>query len=342
MSDDDVAVVHAALAQRGWSQIAPTLGLRYQSPRHRQRCPLHGGKDDNLTLDVHDGRLSFFCASHCGSGDVLSLIQQIRGCSFPEALREAADLAGVELAEPGDPEARAIRERERAAYLAAHAAAQAEAEQERPGYPPADQVLALWDGAGSVAEDREAAGYLASRAIDPAQAAARDVLRVLRPGQPLPRWARYRGDRDAARPWPETGHRILIRTWDHLGELRGVRAWRVGGDEGTPKRLPPAGYSAAGLVCANGAGVALLRDPYPCLVVIAEGEPDLCVHATRGDYPAIGITSGSWTQALADRIQFGSEVVIRTDNDSAGDKYADRIRKTLGERARIWRTEAAA
>jgi hypothetical protein len=301
---------------------------------------MHGGKDDNLTLDVHDGRLAFFCASHCGSGDALALIQKLRGCSFPDALREAADLAGVELDDGSDdPERRAQRDRERAAYLAT-AAASGHAEPDRPGYPPAGEVSDLWDGAGSVADDREVAAYLASRAIDPPGAASRDVLRAMLPGQPAPSWARYRGDRDAALPWSKTGHRVLIRTWDHLGQLRGVRAWRVGGDEDTPKRLPPAGYSAAGLVWASELAVAMLREPYPCRVVVCEGEPDAVTWMVRTSLPVIGITSGSWTQALADRIAFGSEVVIRTHNDEAGDKYANNIQKTLGGKATAWRVMA--
>jgi hypothetical protein len=336
----DVELVHAALLARGWGAVAPALGLRYQSERHRQPCPIHGGKSDNLTLDVRDGRLSWICASTCGAGDVLAMIQSLRGCSFPAALREAADLAGVELGDGSDdPERRAQRERERIAYLASAQDANREPA-ESPGYPPASEVAELWDGAGSVTDDREVAAYLASRAIDPAGAASRGALRVVRPGQPLPRWARYRGSQAASRTWIETGHRILIRTWDHLGELRGVRAWRVGGDDETPKRLPPAGYSCAGLVWANALALDMVRGGYPGRLVVCEGEPDAVVHMVRGSYAVIGITSGSWTQAIADRIAFGSEVIIRTHRDAAGDKYAAHITATLGKRVEVWRRAA--
>lgn len=341
MSREDVELVHAALLNRGWSEIAPALGLTYRGDRNRQKCPIHNGGSENFTLDVHDGRLAFYCASTCGSGDVLSLIQKLRGCSFPDALREGADLGGVELGRDDDADdVRAERERARSAYLEAHRAKLAEQPKQEKRFAPAEEVTALWEGAGPVTEDREVAGYLASRAIDPPSVASRELLRALRPGQPLPWWAGRRGQDGARRDWRETGHRILIRTWDHMGQLRGVRAWRVGGDEDSPKRLPPAGCISAGLVWANSAAVEMLRHPHPCLVVISEGEPDLCVHAVRGRYAVLGITSGSWTQAFADRIAWGSEVVIRTDLDEAGEKYAKHILETLHGRVAAWRVAA--
>ena len=341
MSNDDVEMVQAALLSRGWGAVAPALGIQYRSKRHRERCPIHGGKDENLTLDEHDGRLTYFCASHCGSGDVIAMIRALRGCSFPEALREAADIAGIDLGRDGESEeARQARERERAAYLESHRQRLAAEPKEERQFAPLDQVEALWNGAGRVDEDQEIASYLDSRAIPAVSAASHDLLRALRPGQPLPWWAARKGPDDAARTWLETGHRILIRTWDHLGQLRGVRAWRVNGDETTPKRLPPAGCKAAGLVWANAMAVEVLRAPRPCMVVISEGEPDLCVHAVRGDYPVIGITSGSWTEGFAARLPFGSEVVIRTDNDEAGEKYSKQILDSLRGRVKAWRVAA--
>lgn len=333
----DVELVHAALLAMGWGRVAPALGAPYRGPRHREACPMHGGKGENLTLDSHDGRLTWICASHCGSGDVLAMIQSLRGCAFPEALLEAADIAGIELAgdEP-DPERRAQRDRERAAYLESARAVSPEAG-ESPGYPPADQVAELWEGAGRVTDDAEVVAYLASRAIDPPSVASRDLLRVVRPGQPLPRWARYRGSQAASRTWLESGHRMLMRTWDHMGQMRGVRAWRVGGEDDAPKRLPPAGYSCAGLVWANEVALLALREPHPCRILVCEGEPDAVTWMVRSPLPVIGITSGSWTQALADRIAIGSQVIIRTHLDEAGHKYAKRIVETLSGKAEVLR-----
>jgi 5S rRNA maturation endonuclease (ribonuclease M5) len=72
-------------------------------------------------------------------------------------------------------------------------------------------------------------------------------------------------------------------------------------------------------------------------VVVCEGEPDAVTWMIRTSLPVIGITSGSWTQALADRIAFGSQVVVRTHLDTAGEKYADAITKSLKGRAEVLR-----
>jgi DNA primase len=47
------------------------------------------------------------------------------------------------------------------------------------------------------------------------------------------------------------------------------------------------------------------------------------------DWCVLGIVSGSWTDELAQRVPAGTRVLIRTDADAAGDKYARRIAETL-------------
>jgi hypothetical protein len=120
--------------------------------------------------------------------------------------------------------------------------------------------------------------------------------------------------------------------------MRSVRAWQVHKVEG-PKRLPPAGFKAAGLVLANPPALRWLLEPGPPIaLVITEGEPDhlAAVQATPSE-PVIGIGSGSWTQAFADRVPIGSTVAIQTHHDPAGDRYAAEITKTLAKRARVKR-----
>ena len=93
----------------------------------------------------------------------------------------------------------------------------------------------------------------------------------------------------------------------------------------------------------------LRRDPgrkiwgdRPLEVVIVEGETDfLCAassHAGEDKIRAVfGISSGAWTDAHAIAIPEGAAVIIATDNDTAGDKYAEKIRGTLGKgRSRRW------
>jgi len=52
--------------------------------------------------------------------------------------------------------------------------------------------------------------------------------------------------------------------------------------------------------------------------------------------------SGSWSAAIAARIPNGSHVVIATDNDAAGDKYAEIIAASLSGRVYLERRRQAA
>jgi hypothetical protein len=122
--------------------------------------------------------------------------------------------------------------------------------------------------------------------------------------------------------------------------MRSVRAWRTT-DGDTPKRLPPSGHKASGLVLANQWAVRMLAEPAaPERVIITEGEPDFLVWATRLTEPVIGVVSGSWTVDFAARMPFGSELVVRTDLDQAGEKYARQILDSVKGRCTVWRKAA--
>jgi 5S rRNA maturation endonuclease (ribonuclease M5) len=72
--------------------------------------------------------------------------------------------------------------------------------------------------------------------------------------------------------------------------------------------------------------------------VVVEGEPDWLVRSIVFTSEAIvGIGSGSWTPGFAERVPYGSEVSILTHLDSAGDRYAAAIEKSVSERARVFR-----
>ena len=103
--------------------------------------------------------------------------------------------------------------------------------------------------------------------------------------------------------------------FDEHGRLRSVRACRT--DPGivpvsldVPKRLPPKGYRAEGLIMANSLGRIVLAggvvpswwpESKPLRIVVCEGEPDFLTWASEysdGDEtaPAVfGVVSGSWT-----------------------------------------------
>jgi len=58
--------------------------------------------------------------------------------------------------------------------------------------------------------------------------------------------------------------------------------------------------------------------------------------------PVLGIVSGSWSQDFADRIPYGSELIVRTHHDDAGERYAAEIVKTTRDRAVVRRSADAA
>lgn len=156
----------------------------------------------------------------------------------------------------------------------------------------------------------------------------------------MPPWARCRGG-----TWREASYRLIVPMWDAEGGLRSVRAWRVGGDPELPKRLPPSGCKASELVMADEWGLAMLRGQRaPERAVIAEGEPDTLTWMTRLNEPGtatIGIISGSWHAELADRFPIGTQVIVRTDQDVAGDRYYDQIRNGLKRRCFVSRSKEA-
>ncbi len=299
-------------------------------------CPSH--KDSNPSCSVTcgpDGTIRVKCFACEFAGDGFHLVAAARGLDthteFPEVLAQTADALGLrDIADE-------IRNgREPAEHRSPPPAPEASPEKV---YPPEIEVLVLWRDAGFVREDREASACLVERLIDPDTVTLRDLARVIREDQLLPRWARYRGDGEP-RTWLETGHRLLCPTYDASGELRSVKAWRIRSGE-TPKRLPPAGHRGTGLVLANPAAVRMLKgEKSPIQLVISEGESDYLTWCTRIVEPVLGVFSGSWSTEFAARVPLGSEVIVRTDMDQAGEKYAQGIIASLKGRCLLRRLAA--
>jgi len=132
-----------------------------------------------------------------------------------------------------------------------------------------------------------------------------------------------------------------------------VRAIRIEGDEDSPKRLPPAGHRAAGLVLADPlarlvlAGEARASWPAKPRIIVCEGEPDFLTWASRFSdadeaAPAVlGVLSGAWTLDHAAKIPDGGHVLIDTDHDQAGDKYAAAVASSLEARCTVTRSKGA-
>ncbi len=235
--------------------------------------------------------------------------------------------------------------------------------------PPAEELAALWaacrplngPGCAAVAGD----WLRLVRGLDPEALADLDLVRVLPDVYPWPRWLPLVGlDRGA---WLAL-YRLAAPMYDAAGELRALRfravdrvreldpdadpprlRWRVLPVE--RKALAPRGARLAGLVLADPWGLALLRGareangkPWDGLVEVAEGEIDLWAASTRPGrfrdgttFAALAVVAGSWTPELAARIPDDARVLVSTDADAAGNKYADAISASLAGRCKVRR-----
>jgi len=325
---------HSLCEQLG---LAPANATR-QTRGYSVCCVWHGEKNPSLSVTIGpDGTVRVHCFS-CGlSTDALGLVAKVHDLDirsqFREVLIVSAGLAGLtDLVDalqrdtPYEPPARpAPREAPPAVEI---------------DYPPAEQVALVWSSTTPVTEDLAVGALLSERGIDPNEVARLDLARALAQHATLPRWAGYQG-----LSWVRTGHRLLLPVYDSDGRMRSLRAWRVvEGD--SPKRLPPGGHKAAGLVLANAPALDWLRHsedlpyaPPPMELTVVEGEPDFLSRATLNaggessvlQETIIGVLSGSWHPGFAQKVPHGSGVVLMTHRDRAGDKYAQEVAKTLRE-----------
>lgn len=193
--------------------------------------------------------------------------------------------------------------------------------------PPAEEVRALWAAAAPVDEDGEVSAWLAGRRLDPYAVAVLDLARALPEGMECPRWAWCNG-----RAWSRT-HRLLLRAVGPEGRTLSLRARSVIADL-RPKVATARGAPAGGMVYADRSAREVLVRQRPGRLVVAEGDPDWLTWASRPAHGCgvLGVWSGAWSQQLADAIPDGSEVVIRSHDDGAGDGYAEKILDTLKRR----------
>lgn len=321
-------------------RLCRALGLAQDSRRQGDglvvRCPVHDERTPSCSVTLGpDGTVRVKCFGCDLAGDGFVLVAAVLHLDyrrdFLEVLAQTADLVGL----------RDVAEEIRNGKPAAERqlAAEPPPAPERV-YPPRTQVLAIWADAGFANEDREASQALVDRRLDPDSVTVKDLARVLRHDQALAPWARYRGNASESRTWLQTGHRLLLPVYAANGDLVSLRAWRITPGD-SPKRLPPSGHKATGLVLANAMAVRMLRrEGGPEKLVISEGEPDFLSWCLRYSGPVIGVMSGSWTPDFAARIPLGSEVILRTDLDAAGEKYAQQITETLKRRCTLHRLVA--
>lgn len=300
-------------------------------------CPVHGDRTPSCSVTKGpDGTVRVRCFSCDFTGDALTLIGVVHGLSpraqFKEILIEGAQIAGLHAVADELRGSAPVVKREPPPQL-----------ERAPDtdYPPEAEVQKVWGLGRSVVDDPEASGHIAGRNLEPHTVARLDLCRVL-PRRTtfegaMPLWARY-----GQNSWRGSGHRMLVPVYDAQGALRSLRAWRIEGDAAA-KRVPPKGMRATGLVLANRYALEILTADAstPAQVVIVEGEPDWLTWSARTPWlPVFGVVVGSWTEAFTARIAYGSEVIVRTHTDRAGEKYAEDIIKSVSARAQVRRLRA--
>jgi cell wall assembly regulator SMI1 len=209
----------------------------------------------------------------------------------------------------------------------------------------------VWKACQRVTADEEVSAYLHGRDIDPDETDRLDLARAL-PRDYRATYTIHAPD-GVPRTWAETGYRLIVPMYDHRGEFRSVLAHDL--TRSRPARKSTTRGERKGLVMANPIGWILLaqgrapigRGDTPQVVWVAEGETDFLSTACGPDRdstwggptaPAvIGVVAGSWTAELAARIPDGSYVLVGTDHNPAGDRYAQSIADTLCHRCNVRR-----
>lgn len=294
-----------------------------------------------------DGR-GWRCMDCDVSGDAIDLVALVlRGKRFPELGSAAKD------------EVRAWFERFAGLDLQNVATTPVPPPPAAPAqYPPEAEVRDFYDRCLPVDDSADVAGYLRSRNLSPGIVANFDLARALPVDfNALPRWASQRADETGPRvPWTASGHRLIVPLFDAAGTMRSVLARAI--RPAAIKSFAPAGHTRAGLVMACPFGRWLLATgqwpewwslEHELRVVVTEGEADFLGWATRwsdaAEYaPAtLAVVSGSWTSEIASRLADQTTVLVATDNDKAGDRYAQTIVDTFaGRPVALERWEASA
>lgn len=210
-------------------------------------------------------------------------------------------------------------------------------------WPDQREVLAVWNAARPVTADPAILAWMMQRYGSHADRLVRLVdhlsaARALSPGA-APSWARFGG-----RSWYEGGYRLIFPLCDAGGQIRSVRARRIR-QQPTPKAIPAAGHGCAGLVLGCDRARALLSGaPLPGKwpagraprVVVVEGETDwltwLSRRRTLTDPALIGVYSGAWLPAHSAALPPASIVIVRTDDNDAGHRYAEAIARASNSR----------
>lgn len=201
-----------------------------------------------------------------------------------------------------------------------------------PTRPDPAELRDLWQSGrppDALPPEHPAVAYLRGRGFD--VAGVSEMCRIL-PAE-RERWPEW---------WPGSWAptwRLAVLGVTASGTAESIHARAI--DASTPKTRWPVGREASGLLFASTEGMALLTgwpsDRPPPEVVVGEGLTGLLGAGTRQRRPVLCATSGGWSALRDVRWPSGSVVIIATDNDTAGDAYARKIREALPRTVRTRR-----
>lgn len=313
-----------ALGLAKGAKRGPNGALTISCPWHRERTP-----SCNVWVGK-DGTIAAHCFGCDAGGDCLSLVAAVHDLDtrdpdeFKSVLTQAAYIAGLH---------QIVEELNGDADYTPRELPPAPEPEPAVDYPPIDEVDALWDSAIDADMDSQWCKVAVARRIDPERVTGLGLAKALKRGSWCPQWASFKKT-----AWSNVGYRLIVPAYDSDGVMRSLRGWQIDGLS-DKKRVAPVGVRANNLVMANEHGLAMLRgDKADRRVLITEGEPDWIAGCIEWpDHAVFGIVSGSWNDCFASRIPTDATVIVATDHDVAGSKYAAKIIESLKDRCAVWR-----
>ncbi|MHB8456552.1 MAG: DNA primase, partial [Acidimicrobiales bacterium] len=110
--DEDVAAVRAA------TDIVALIGeytpLKRSGVRFQGLCPFHSEKSPSFSVNAQEGL--YYCFGCQASGDPITFLRAIEGCTFVEAVERLAARSGVQVRNDADGRDRAARDKRKALY----------------------------------------------------------------------------------------------------------------------------------------------------------------------------------------------------------------------------------
>ena len=198
-------------------------------------------------------------------------------------------------------------------------------------YPPEEELNGIMKASNHLAffRDRVVDDYFAGRGIDPKKVDARVASLQFR-YRSLTQTERSNGK---VGPWfPEfwaKKYPIIFPLYDNKGIMRSFQA-RAVDPNATKKSQCPIGFSSGGLFFANRLALPFLHgDEVPEELWIVEGEIDFATLSQYDDTAVLGIKSGSISAMKLIRFPRSMTIYVATDNDTAGDAYAEKILKAV-------------